>query len=515
MNTPINSPSLQELAEQFNLELRQAPASELRPNHISLNAEHAREGGIFAALPGTRTHGAKFAEGTKASAILTDEAGLEFLSDTESRPILVASDIRAILGPVSSLIFGEPSKRLNIIGITGTSGKTTTTYLLEAICRSFGYSTGLIGTTGTRINGQPVETALTTPEAPMLQELFATMVEQGVSHVVMEVSSHAIALGRVAGTQFAVRAFTNLSQDHLDFHPTMEDYFETKASFFDADPETCVITIDDEWGRKLATRTQGHTVGFSAGFSPVDDVAEGNGAAAEFAVTGVKNNRDGSQVFTFRRGEVDWHVSLELPGRFNVQNAALALACAAVDGMPLSNAVNALAHVKAPGRLERIDAGQDFLAVVDYAHKPAAVKAVLETLRGETKGRLGIVLGAGGDRDHFKRPIMGAAAVYGADCVIVTDDNPRSEDPAAIRAQVMAGANQALRQESLKSNRIIEVSECGDRAEAIRRMVAWARPGDAIVIAGKGHETGQQIGDEKIHFDDREELRAALLESLS
>ncbi|MDO4908731.1 MAG: UDP-N-acetylmuramoyl-L-alanyl-D-glutamate--2,6-diaminopimelate ligase [Corynebacterium sp.] len=493
-----SKPTLADLAERFNLCLihRDAAHAQLRPNHISLNAAESREGGIFAALPGTRTHGAKFAADSAASAILTDDAGLAHL-ESDHRPVLVAEDVRAVLGPISSLVFGEPSKKLNIIGITGTSGKTTTTYLLEAICRSMGYHTGLIGTTGTRINGEPLETALTTPEAPKLQELFATMVERGVTHVVMEVSSHAIALGRVAGTDFNVRGFTNLSQDHLDFHHSMEEYFEVKASFFEeADPATCVVTTDDEWGKKLAARTGAHTVG------------EGG----EFEETGIETHRDGSQVFTFRRGDVSWHVGLDLPGRFNVQNAALALACVAVDGMPLSNAVNAIAHVKAPGRLERIDVGQDFLAVVDYAHKPAAVKAVLEALRGEISGRLGIVLGAGGDRDHGKRPIMGAAAVYGADCVIITDDNPRSEDPADIRAQVLSGATRALIELSMKSDRKVEVMECGDRAEAIRKAVAWARPGDAIVIAGKGHETGQQIGDTKIHFDDREELRAALLE---
>lgn len=494
--------TLSKLAEISGGELVAGPDSgQLEVTDITLDSNEATTGGIFAALPGTRQHGAKFAAGTSASAILTDRAGKEILDAAgEDRPVLVVDDIRAVLGNIAAEIFDHPSTKLTIIGITGTSGKTTTSYLLEAGLLAEGKKVGLIGTTGTRINAKPVPTKLTTPEAPKLQALFARMVDEGVTHVVMEVSSHALMLGRVTGTHFAAAGFTNLSQDHLDFHDTMEEYFEAKALFFDpASPihaKQSVICIDDQWGEQMAARTGGDEV-----LTTVSTTK-----AADVTATEVKASDTGAQTFKVLVREDEVFVNLPLPGAFNVANASLAIALAMVTGSDLGKFLTGIETVGVPGRMERIDAGQDFLAVVDYAHKPAAVAAVLNTLRGQVSGRVGVVVGAGGDRDNSKRPIMGAEAVKGADFVVITDDNPRSEDPATIRSQVMAGAMEAQKEATHE----VEIREVGDRREAIEVAMRWAKAGDGVVVAGKGHEVGQLIGDVNHHFDDREEVRAAI-----
>ena len=459
---------------------------------ISLDSKAVKPGGMFAALPGTRTHGAVYAHESAATAILTDEAGYELLHKAgETRPVVVVADIRAILGEVASAIYGHPSRKLTILGVTGTSGKTTTTYMLEAGLSAAGKKVGLIGTTGTRIMGQDVPTSLTTPEAPKLQELFAQMVDRGVTHVVMEVSSHALVLGRVGGTHFTVAGFTNLSQDHLDFHPTMEEYFEAKAQLFDDSLKTSVICIDDEWGNTLAQRVA----------NPITVGTRNQAADCTAQLTGTTDS--GAQDIELSLNGNAYHFRLPLPGAFNIANAALATAMANAVGVEVEAFLTGIENAAVPGRMERVNAGQEFIAVVDYAHKPAAIAAALKTLRAQVDGRIGIVVGAGGDRDASKREIMGAESARGADLVIVTDDNPRSEDPAAIRAAVRAGAEQVGG---------AEVRENGSRAEAIRELIAWAQPKDAVIVVGKGHEVGQIIGDEVRHFDDREEVRAALKE---
>lgn len=465
---------------------------------VGLNSSQLPSGALFAALPGTRVHGAKFAAETQAGAILTDEAGWEILSaQGESRPVLVVPDVRAVLGAAAAMVYGDPSKYMTVIGITGTSGKTTTSYMLESGLIAAGYHVGLIGTTGTRINGRPVPTSLTTPEAPTLQALFAQMLAEGVTHVVMEVSSHALMLGRVQGVKFDVAGFTNLSQDHLDFHATMEEYFDAKALFFRPGSSMraaqAVVCVDDGWGAQMA-----------AVFGPTAKTLTTRPQLqeADYRVTSMAVLADGGQKFMLTpKAAEPVAVSIPVPGRFNVANAALALALADMVQVPMAELLPGLASVGVPGRMEKIDCGQDFLAIVDYAHKPAAIKAVLETVRKQITGRIALVVGAGGDRDHSKRPLMGAEAAAGADYVVVTDDNPRSEDPAAIRTQVLAGATSGA----------AEVTEIGDRRQAIRTAVAWAQPGDAVIIAGKGHEIGQLIDGVTHHFDDREELRAALM----
>jgi UDP-N-acetylmuramoyl-L-alanyl-D-glutamate--2,6-diaminopimelate ligase len=465
---------------------------------VTLRAADARPGDLFAALPGARAHGADFAAtalDAGAVAVLTDPAGAT-RPGLGSVPVLVHERPREVVGPVAALVYGDPTARLQVLGVTGTSGKTTVAHLLEAGLRAAGRTSGLLGTVGNRVvgpDGEPLRrlpAAFTTPEAPDLQALFAVMAEAGATDVAMEVSSHALALGRVAGTRFAVAAFTNLSQDHLDFHRDMEDYFAAKATLFDGRAQRAVICVDDGWGQRLAARTP-HAVTVSttgsAGWRAIDrDV-----------------DADGTQRFTaLAPGGAATPVRLQLPGAFNVANALVALACLDAVGVPPAVAAGAFAGLTVPGRMQRVEAGQPFLAVVDYAHKPAAVAALLDTLRAQVPGRLIVVLGCGGDRDRGKRPLMGAAAAAAAELLVVTDDNPRSEDPAGIRAAMLAGA----RAEPARG----EVLEVGDRREAIAVAVSHARPGDAVVVAGKGHETGQEVRGTKFPFDDAAVLAAAV-----
>ncbi|ERS58504.1 MULTISPECIES: UDP-N-acetylmuramoyl-L-alanyl-D-glutamate--2,6-diaminopimelate ligase [Corynebacterium] len=470
-----------------------------------LDSASLPEGALFAALPGTRVHGAQFAGDTKAGAVLTDAPGLDHLRQAnETRPIIVVDDIRVVLGPIAAEIYGHPTRDLTVLGITGTSGKTTTSYLLEAGLLQAGHSVGLIGTTGTRINRTPVPTSLTTPEAPRLQELFARMRDEGVTHVVMEVSSHALELGRVRGTNFAVAGFSNLSQDHLDFHPTMEEYFSAKSRLFlgEQAAERAVICVDDEWGERLRGMIE------DAG-SPVTTVATRTGDAT-ISARQTATEATGAQEVDLNLDGTDYSFRLPLPGEFNIANAALALGMSTAVGEDPQVFLTGVENVAVPGRMERIDRGQDFVAVVDYAHKPAAIAAVLDTLRLQlegTSGRVGVVVGAGGDRDSTKRPIMGEAAATRADLTVVTDDNPRTEDPAAIRAAVIEGARRAAPD--------ADIREQGSRARAIDEVVDWAQPGDAIIVVGKGHEVGQLVGERTLHFDDREEMARAIEEKLA
>jgi UDP-N-acetylmuramoyl-L-alanyl-D-glutamate--2,6-diaminopimelate ligase len=498
--TRITPVPLTTLVARADARLVAAPENvhDLAATGATLRAQHVLPGDLFAALPGARVHGADFADAAVAAgavAVLTDEAGAARPAvragiERTGIPVLVHDDPRDVLGSVAAWIYGEPSLHLAVLGVTGTSGKTTTTYMIDAGLRAAGLRTGLVGTVETRIAGERLASAFTTPEAPDLQALFAVMVERGVTHVPMEVSSHALALGRANGTRFAVGAFTNLSQDHLDFHPDMEDYFRAKALLFDGRSTTEVVCVDGEWGKRLVSpRT-------------ITVAAEG---AADWTATGIRTSRSGEQSFTMHGPNgLELAVTLPIPGSFNVANALLAAACLHTAGVAPADIAAGLAAVEVPGRMERVALGQDFTAVVDYAHKPAAVAVALDAMRGRTDGRLIVVLGCGGDRDEGKRPLMGEAAARRSDLLIVTDDNPRTEDPAAIRAAMRAGAEQ------VPAGERGEVIEVGDRRAAIGTAVARAEPGDVVVIAGKGHETGQEI-DGVVHpFSDHDELRAAI-----
>ncbi|MCV7079554.1 UDP-N-acetylmuramoyl-L-alanyl-D-glutamate--2,6-diaminopimelate ligase [Mycobacterium szulgai] len=463
---------------------------------MTLRAQAVRPGDLFAALAGSATHGARYAGEAidrGAVAVLTDAAGVaELGARADAVPVLVHPAPRTVLGALAATVYGHPSERVTVIGITGTSGKTTTTYMVEAGLRAGGRVAGLVGTIGVRIDGADIPSALTTPEAPALQAMLAAMSERGVDTVVMEVSSHALTLGRVDGTEFAVGGFTNLSRDHLDFHHTMADYFEAKALLFDPGSalraRRVVVCVDDEAGRAMAARA-GDAITVSAADQPAHwratDIAPLGAGGQEFSVVDPAGVRH--------------RVGIQLPGRYNIANCLVALAILDLVGISPEQAAVGLRDIRVPGRLERVDRGQDFLALVDYAHKPEALRAVLTTLLGADR-RLAVVFGAGGDRDPGKRAQMGKIAAELADLVVVTDDNPRSEDPAAIRREILAGAESGG----------AKVVEIGDRREAIGLAVAWARPGDVVLIAGKGHETGQRAGDQVRPFDDRDELARAL-----
>ncbi|MCU1590449.1 MAG: UDP-N-acetylmuramyl-tripeptide synthetase [Frankiales bacterium] len=442
-----------------------------------------RPGDLYAALPGTRVHGADFAETAIAAgavAVLTDEAGA---SRFPGLPVLVAENPRSVLGEVARWVHDDPAAGLLLLGVTGTNGKTTTAFLLEAGLRAAGHTTALLGTVLTRIADDVVPSVRTTPEATDLHAMFAVMRERGVSAVGMEVSSHALALGRVDGLVYDVAAFTNLSQDHLDFHPTMQDYEAAKAALFT--PERSrqgVVNCDDPAGRRIV----------HAGLIPTTTYGEDS----DWTARQVDLRADGS-TFRLRGPDVDVRMGVRLPGAFNVANAVCALATVVTAGVPLDDAVGGVSGLAGvPGRMERIDAGQPFLAVVDYAHTPEAVATLLAAVRQVTPGRVIVVLGCGGDRDRGKRPLMGRAAVEGADIAILTSDNPRSEDPLAILAEMAAGAPGAVLEP--------------DRRVAIELAVARARPGDTLVVAGKGHETGQEANGVVTPFDDRAVLREAL-----
>jgi UDP-N-acetylmuramoyl-L-alanyl-D-glutamate--2,6-diaminopimelate ligase len=463
---------------------------------VTLDSHAVAPGDLYAALPGARTHGARFAADAVragAAAILTDPAGLE-LSGPWEVPTVVCPDPRAVLGAVSAMIYGHPARRLRTFAVTGTNGKTTVTYMLAAALAALSVPTGLIGTTGTWVGTRRLPTLRTTPEAPDVQAILATMVAAGMRAVAMEVSSHALVLGRVDGLQFDVSGFTNLSPDHLDFHADMEDYFSAKAGLFTAQrSRRAVLNVDDRWGRRLAETVTIPAVTY--GFAEADwtaDLIESDAAGSHFVAV-----HAGATV----------PVRVSAPGRFNVANALGALVMLAEAGFDVEDAAQAIAAFGGvPGRMEVVRAGpdptSDVVVVVDYAHTPEAVRGALLTMRPLTQGRIWCVLGCGGDRDAIKRPAMGRIAAENADHVVVTDDNPRTEDPAAIRAAVLAGAHQAAAAG--------EVREIGERGEAIATVVAEAAPGDTVMILGKGHETGQEIAGTIHPFDDRVVAREAL-----
>ncbi|MFD2092241.1 UDP-N-acetylmuramoyl-L-alanyl-D-glutamate--2,6-diaminopimelate ligase [Blastococcus deserti] len=495
---------LPELADLVGLPVAGGTTGEVPAvSGVTLASAEVRAGDLYAALPGARTHGARFAADAAARgavAVLTDPTGLETALGA-GLPVCVVDDPRAVLGLVADRVYGRPSQELTVVGITGTNGKTTTAYLVEAGLAAAGLGTGLIGTVQTRTRGRAadgtvVETAFpsvrTTPEAPAVHALLATMAGSGVSAVVMEVSSHALVLGRVGGVRFAAAGFTNLGRDHLDFHGDLEEYFRAKAMLFDGRARQEVVTVDDDAGRRLARlRPHAGTVSISG--------------PGDWTATGIEPAADGGSAFTLTGpGGRTWPARVRLPGRFNVANAVLAVALLDAVGVPVETALAGVAATVVPGRMEPVDAGQPFVAVVDYAHTPDAVTTALTALRGTTRGRLITVLGCGGDRDPGKRPAMGAAAAEGSDVVVITDDNPRSEDPAGIRAAMLAGVH------DVPADRRAEVHEVAGRRDALAAAVALARPGDTLLVAGKGHETGQEIAGTVHPFDDREVLREVL-----
>ncbi|MFM9444072.1 UDP-N-acetylmuramoyl-L-alanyl-D-glutamate--2,6-diaminopimelate ligase [Streptomyces acidiscabies] len=462
---------------------------------VTHDSRAVRPGDLYVARAGERTHGADFvaqAAAQGAAAVLTDPAGADRAAAT-GLPVLVVDDPRARMGELAADVYGRPGEALLKIGITGTSGKTTTAYLVEGGLKS---PAGLIGTVETRIGDEQIKSERTTPEATDLQALFAVMRERGVESVAMEVSSHALSLGRVDGVVFDVAVFNNLSPEHMEFHSDMEDYFRAKATLFTAErSRRGVVNYDDAYGRRLAAEAEVPVVTFSAEGDPDADwraVDVHIGAMdSDFTVVGP----DGTRIAA----------KSPIAGPFNVANSLAAIVALVEAGIDPRAAAEGVAGVPGvPGRLERVDAGQPYLAVVDYAHKTDAVESVLKALRKVTKGRLHIVLGCGGDRDVTKRAPMGAAAARLADTAVLTSDNPRSEDPLAILTAMLGGAA------SVPAHERGEVLLFEDRAAAIQAAVGRAHAGDTVLVAGKGHEQGQDIAGVIRPFDDRQVLREAI-----
>jgi UDP-N-acetylmuramoyl-L-alanyl-D-glutamate--2,6-diaminopimelate ligase len=455
---------------------------------LAFSSAQVDPGALFFCVPGFRADGHDFAPEAVArgAAALVCERSLGL-----GVPEVLVPAVRAAMGPVAARFHGDPTGELQVVGITGTNGKTTTAYLVRALLEAAGLPCGLLGTVTSVIGGRQEPVERTTPEAVDLQRSFRRMVDAGDRACALEVSSHALELGRADGIRFACRVFTNLSQDHLDFHPSMEHYFMAKRRLFEVaggDPGTSMINVDDEWGRRLADDLEGV-------------VTYAIERPADLRAQDVRFGPDGS---SFRVETLDRsaEVTTRLPGHFNVLNALAALGAARALGVELQVAARALAEAgRVPGRMEPVEEGQDFAVLVDYAHTPEALENVLPAARELCRGRLHVVFGAGGDRDKTKRPLMGRVACALADRVVVTSDNPRSEDPEAIVDEVLVGAGE-------------DVEHDVDRRRAIAVTLAGADPGDVVVIAGKGHEQGQEFADgRKEPFDDvtvaREVLRGA------
>ncbi len=450
-------------------------------SELVYDSRKAGPGALFFCVPGEKVDGHDFAadvvEAGAAALVVERELAV-------AAPQVVVADARAAMAALAARFWRGPTAELRVVGVTGTNGKTTTAFLAREILESAGIPTGLLGTVKQVVGGAEEEVERTTPEAIELQATFRRMLDAGDRVCVMEVSSHALALHRADAIHFEVALFTNLTQDHLDFHRDMEEYFEAKRLLFEAGPGTAIVNVDDPYGRRLAGEFD--TVTFSA-----------EGAAADYSARDVELDAAGAK-FTVS-GEAE--VRTGLPGDFNVANALGALAAAEALGVERGAAIAGLAEAAPPpGRLEPIDEGQGFAVIVDYAHTPDSVENVLRAARDFTAGRLIAVFGAGGDRDRDKRPKMGRAGAELADLVVVTSDNPRSEDPAAIVAEVAAGAQGAA---ALR----VEV----DRRAAIALALGEAEPGDTVVIAGKGHEQGQEFeAGRKLPFDDRDVAREEL-----
>lgn len=485
---------------------------------LSLASGRVRPGDVFAAVPGIARHGAAFVGAAVAGgavAVLTDPAGASAAA-AAGVPVLVVADVREVLGGLAARLAGDPATALTVLAVTGTSGKTTTAHLLEAGLRAAGRRPGLIGTTGSRVDGHPLASALTTPEAPDLHRLLGVMVTAGADSVAMEVSSHALVLHRFGGLVADVALFTNLGHDHLDFHDGMEDYLAAKLRLFTPGlSRAAVVCVDDGpggYGARVAAAAR------AAGLPTTTVTGRPGVTGADWSVTRSAPDAaagGGSRFTVVTPDGRELAGRLSLSGAFNVSNAVLALAALVTVGVGETAAlagIGALGGV--PGRLERVPAtaspgppapagstGRP-VAFVDYAHKPEALDAVLTELRRLVApgGRLGVVLGAGGDRDRGKRPVMGELAGRLADLVVVTDDNPRGEDPADIRAAVLAGTRGTA----------ATVVELGDRRAAIGHAVAALGTGDVLLVAGKGAETGQQVGAVTHPFDDRSVLADAL-----
>ena len=450
---------------------------------ITHDSSQVQPGDLFVAIPGMAKHGIEFLDqaiSRGAVAVASDPQALA-LRDDQKLPRIEFTKPRSQMALAASIVFGHPERKLKVIGVTGTNGKTTVTHMIKSILSDAGYRVGLIGTLGTFINDELIQSVRTTPESSDLYALFAKMVETEIEVVVMEVSSHALELQRVEGLIFEVAVFTNLSQDHLDFHQDMDSYFAAKSKLFSKEKSKfAVIYTDDLWGNRLAGGLQ------------IAHQTVGQTGSPDFSVSQI-NSSDARTNFKLKFAQKEFASELNRLGQFNVINAVEALAVAMRLGVSLEAALASMPSLaQVPGRLEMLQLDSGAVGIVDYAHTPDAVEKVLTELRQSSKGRIITVLGCGGDRDKSKRPQMGKIASELSDVYIVTDDNPRSESAEAIRKEVLAGTNP------------INTEEISDRRLAIRRAIELSSQGDFVVVLGKGHESGQEISGTVHPFDDRE-----------
>ncbi len=451
---------------------------------LAYDARAVEPGALFFCVPGQRFDGHDLAGEAVANGAVA--LVVEHAVDAD-RPQLVVGDVRTAMARAAAEFFGHPSHELTVAGVTGTNGKTTTSFLLFAMLAAAGRRPGLLGTVETRVGGERRPAVRTTPEAIDLQRVLREMLDAGDRSCAIEATSHGSELKRLLGVRFAVLAFTNLSQDHLDLHGTMEAYYDAKRRLFVAEePPPAVVNVDDPWGRRLAEELRGLDLAPLLTFGV-------EAADADLRPEGLELGAFGARL---RAGGID--LASPLLGRFNVENVLAATGAGMLLGLPGEAIARGVASVRGvPGRFEPVDEGQPFLVVVDYAHTPDSLARALAAARGLTDGRVICVFGCGGDRDRAKRPLMGRAAGHGSDIAIVTSDNPRSEDPEAIIGEVLEGVDGEMAVEP-------------DRAAAIAKAVELAEPGDLVLIAGKGHEQGQEAGGRTVPFDDREVARDAL-----
>ncbi len=455
-----------------------AALGELEINEVRYDSRDVEPGDLFVAIRGFETDGHKYIAGAMekgAAAVVCEEA-------PEGIPAVVVGDSRTALAEIAANRFGHPADGMTMIGVTGTNGKTTTTYLVKHILEKAGCKVGLIGTNQNLIGDEVIETERTTPESYELHALFARMRDAGCTHVIMEVSSHSLVLERVHGIKFAVGAFTNLTQDHLDFHKTMEEYSKAKARLFGM-CRRGVVNLDDAAAPRMLENAGCSYITFSCG-----------NAEADLTARNIKLFAEGVSFLANTRGVLA-RVSLPIPGQFSVENALAALGIAVQLGIPLTKAANALKTAEGvKGRVEVVPTGTDYTVLIDYAHSPDGVENVLRTVKGFAKGRVVAVFGCGGDRDKTKRPKMGAIAAKLADYCVVTSDNPRTEEPGAIIKDILAGMK------GIKT----PVKVIASRPDAIRWALSHARKDDVVVLMGKGHETYQEVNHVKHHMDERE-----------
>ena len=492
--------ALNDLAECFALDASRidpSRLSEILVTGASVDSGDVAAGELFTALPGFKRHGALFAAeaaDSGAVAVLTDEAGAEIVRrEAPDTPVLTHPDPRAVVGPLAARIYHHPARRLTTTAVTGTNGKTTTSYFLDAILAAHLGGCMVAGTVELRVGGLSVESPRTTVEAPVLQRMMALAVEEGVGAASLEASSHAIVLHRLDGFAVDVAGFTNLQRDHLDFHKTMQGYLDAKARLFT--PEHArrgVVCVDDRWGAALADEApiEIDRVRAYPGDTPADWwVSDATVSLTDSATTFTLHGPDGEQI----------EASCPLPGLVNVQNAALALVMAIRAGVPAATATAALAGAhNIPGRMQRISQrdGQRGLCIVDFAHTPEAMELALKAVRPITPGRLIVVFGSDGDRDQGKRPMLGEVCARLADVLVVTDENPRSEDPQLIRNAILEGVR------SVRPD-LEDVEEITTwRGDAVRRGVELCGPQDTVIVTGKGHEPFLEAAGEFIRYND-------------